>query len=106
MRIAAPIDYRELARRRTPHFLFEYLDGGSYAETTLVRNVEDLKRIALRQRVLQDMSRLDLSTTLFGRKVRMPLALAPIGLAGMYARRGEVQPARAAEQAGIPFTLS
>jgi L-lactate dehydrogenase (cytochrome) len=65
-----------------------------------------LKRIALRQRVLKDMSQLDLSTSLFGRTLRMPVALAPIGLAGMYARRGEAQAARAAEQAGIPFTLS
>lgn len=105
--IAASIsDFRELARRRLPHFLFEYIDGGSYSETTLRRNVEDLRDIALRQRVLRDVSGLDLSTELFGQKLALPVALAPIGLAGMNARRGECQAVRAAETAGIPFTLS
>lgn len=105
--IAASIpDFRELARRRLPHFLFEYIDGGSYSETTLKRNVEDLRDIALRQRVLRDVSGLDLSTELFGQTLKLPVALAPIGLAGMNARRGECQAVRAAETAGIPFTLS
>lgn len=102
----AATDYRELARRRVPHFLFEYVDGGSYAETTLARNVNDLQRIALRQRVLRDMSKLDLTTQLFGSQLRLPVVLGPIGLAGLFARRGEVQAARAAQAAGIPFTLS
>jgi L-lactate dehydrogenase (cytochrome) len=106
MKAAAAIDYRELARRRLPRFLFEYIDGGSYAEVTLRRNVEDLAGIALRQRVLRDVSAIDLSTTLFGQKLAMPVALGPIGLAGMNARRGEVQAARAAEAAGVPFCLS
>lgn len=105
--IAASIaDYRELARRRLPHFLFEYIDGGSYVEQTLKRNVEDLREIALKQRVLRDVSSIDLSTTWFGATQSMPVALAPVGLAGMNARRGEVQAARAAEAAGVPFTLS
>lgn len=103
---ASAIDYRTLARRRLPQFLFEYIDGGSYAEVTLRRNVADLEAIALRQRVLNDVSQIDLSTELFGQKLALPVALAPIGLAGMNARRGEVQAARAAEAAGIPFTLS
>lgn len=103
---ASALDYRELARRRLPHFLFEYLDGGSYAEVTLRRNVTDLEAVALRQRVLRDVSQIDLSTELFGQRLAMPLALAPIGLAGLTARRGEVQAARAAEAAGVPFTLS
>lgn len=103
---ASAIDYRELARRRLPRFLFDYIDGGSYAEVTLRRNVADLEDVALRQRVLRDVSRLDLGTTLFGQKLALPVALAPIGLAGLTARRGEVQAARAAEAAGIPFTLS
>jgi L-lactate dehydrogenase (cytochrome) len=106
MKAAAIADYRELARRRVPHFLFEYVDGGSYAETTLARNVSDLRDVALRQRVLRDMSTLDLSTELFGTRQRLPIALGPIGLAGLYARRGEVQAARAAQNAGVPFTLS
>ena len=99
-------DYRELARRRLPRFLFDYIDGGSYAEVTLARNVADLEAIALRQRVLRDVSKLDLSTSLFGQELRLPIALAPIGLAGMNARRGETQAARAAAKAGIPFCLS
>ena len=107
MRKAAnALDYRELARRRLPRFLFDYIDGGSYAEVTLRRNVADLEAIALRQRVLRDVSRLDLSTNLFGQQMRLPIALAPIGLAGMNARRGETQAARAAAAAGIPFCLS
>jgi L-lactate dehydrogenase (cytochrome) len=103
---ASVLGYRELARRRLPRFLFDYIDGGSYAEVTLGRNVDDLRNIALRQRVLNDVSQIDLSTSLFGQKITLPVALAPIGLAGLNARRGEVQAARAAEKAGIPFTLS
>ncbi|EZP53869.1 FMN-dependent L-lactate dehydrogenase LldD [Sphingomonas sp. RIT328] len=106
MKAASTLDFREIARRRLPHFLFEYIDGGSYAEVTLRRNIEDLEAIALRQRVLTDVSSLDLSTRLFGTTQRLPLALAPIGLAGLNARRGEVQAARAAHKAGIPFCLS
>lgn len=99
-------DFREAARRRLPRFLFEYIDGGSYAETTLRRNVSDLADIALRQRVLRDVSALDLSTDLFGQKLALPVALAPVGLAGLAARRGECQAVRAAEAVGVPFTLS
>ncbi len=106
MKAASISDYRELARRRLPRFLFEYIDGGSYAETTLGRNVSDLRDVALRQRVLRDVSDIDLSTTLFGQEVSLPVALAPVGLAGMNARRGEVQAARAAAAFGVPFTLS
>ncbi|HKR89413.1 MAG TPA: FMN-dependent L-lactate dehydrogenase LldD [Phenylobacterium sp.] len=106
MKAASILDYRELARRRLPPFLFEYIDGGAYAEVTLRRNVEDLERIALRQRVLHDVSALDVTTELFGQKLALPVALSPVGLSGMYARRGEVQAARAAEAAGVPFCLS
>ncbi|KUR70267.1 lactate dehydrogenase [Novosphingobium fuchskuhlense] len=106
MIIANIADFREAARRRLPHFLFEYVDGGSYAEETLRRNISDLAGIALRQRVLADVADIDLSAELFGRSLAMPVALAPIGLAGMNARRGEVQALRAAEKAGVPFTLS
>ena len=106
MKAASASDYREMARRRLPHFLFEYIDGGSYDEVTLAANRTDLKQVTLRQRVLRDVSKIDLSTTLFGQKMNMPVALAPIGLAGLTARRGEVQAARAAEAAGVPFTLS
>jgi L-lactate dehydrogenase (cytochrome) len=106
MRIASVADFREAARRRLPRFLFDYIDGGSYAEVTLRRNVADLAEVALRQRVLRDVSDLDLSTELFGQKLALPLALGPVGLSGMYARRGEVQAARAAQTVGVQFTLS
>jgi L-lactate dehydrogenase (cytochrome) len=106
VKAASITDYRELARRRLPRFLFDYIDGGSYAETTLGRNISDLRDVALRQRVLRDVSDIDLSTTLFGQKQSLPVALAPVGLAGMNARRGEVQAARAAAAFGVPFTLS
>ncbi len=106
MTVASVSDYRVAARRRLPRFLFDYIDGGSYAETTLRRNVADLAEVALRQRVLRDVSTIDLSAELFGRRQALPVVLAPIGLAGMNARRGECQAVRAAERAGIPFTLS
>ncbi|MGZ2411987.1 L-lactate dehydrogenase (cytochrome) [Sphingomonas sp. F9_3S_D5_B_2] len=99
-------DYRALAKARLPHFLFEYLDGGSYDELTLRRNVEDLQAIALRQRVLRDVSNIDLTTKLFAERHTMPVGLGPVGLSGLYARRGEVQAARAASKAGVPFALS
>ncbi len=106
MKAASVLDYRELARRRLPHFLFEYIDGGSYAEVTLRRNISELADVALRQRVLRDVSAIDVSTELFGQKMALPVALAPIGLAGLNARRGETQAVRAANAANIPFTLS
>src|SRR5680860_1332691 len=106
MIISASTDYRAAAKRRLPPFLFHYIDGGAYAERTLQRNVEDLSDIALRQRVLNDMTDLDLTTDLFGEELAMPVALSPVGLTGMYARRGEVQAARAAANLGIPFTMS
>jgi len=99
-------DFRELARRRLPRFLFDYIDGGSYDEVTMRRNVADLQQLPLRQRVMRDVSNIDLGTMLLGRPASLPVALAPIGLAGLYARRGEVQAARAAEAAGVPFILS
>ena len=103
---ASIVDYRALAKARLPHFLFEYLDGGSYDEVTLRRNIEDLQSVALRQRVLRDVSNIDLSTELFGHRWAMPVGLGPVGLAGLYARRGEVQAARAAAAADVPFALS
>ena len=106
MIVSSTTDFREAARRKLPRFLFDYIDGGAYAERTLQRNVSDLADIALRQRVLKDVSAGDPSTTLFGVKQALPVALAPVGLTGMYARRGEVQAARAAAKKGVPFCLS
>ena len=99
-------DYRELARRRLPRVLFDYLDGGSFAETTLRDNVSALSAVQLRQRVLRDVSGADLTTEVLGQRWQLPVALAPIGLGGLTARRGEVQAVRAAEKAGVPFILS
>jgi len=106
MIISSPTDYRAAAKRRLPRFLFDYIDGGAGAEYTLRRNQADLEQIALRQRVLCDMEQLDLSAELFGEKLPIPMALAPVGLAGMFARRGEVQAAQGAARMGLPFTLS
>lgn len=106
MKAASALDYRELAQRRLPRFLFEYIDGGANAEVTMRRNIGDLEQVVLRQRVLQDVSAIDLRTSLLGETLELPVALGPIGLAGMNARRGEVQAARAAETAGVPFCLS
>ncbi len=106
MTIADVGDFRAAARRRVPHFLFEYIDGGSYAEATLRNNISDLAGVALAQRVLCNVSRIDPSVTLFGQRLALPLVLAPVGLAGLNARRGEVQAARAANAAGTPLCLS
>lgn len=106
MIIASAADFRDAARRRIPRFLFDYADGGAYAEETLRRNVSDLSEIALRQRVLKDVASINLNTTLFGREIALPVVLGPVGIGGMYARRGELQAARAAKAAGIPTCLS
>ena len=106
MIIAATTDYREAARRRLPRFLVDYIDGGAFSETTLRRNIADLAEVALKQRVLRDMGELSLETELFGERWAMPVGLAPIGLAGMTRQRGEVQAARAACTANVPYTLS
>ncbi|ATC32330.1 alpha-hydroxy-acid oxidizing protein [Caulobacter vibrioides] len=106
MIVSSTTDFREAARRRLPRFLFDYIDGGAYAERTMARNIDDLADIALRQRVLKDVSVVDPSTTLFGVRQALPVALAPVGLSGMYARRGERQAARAAAAKGVPFCLS
>jgi L-lactate dehydrogenase (cytochrome) len=105
-RAATAADFRALARRRLPHMLFEYVDGGAYAEVTLGRNVADFEALALRQRVLRDTRALDLAVEALGQRMTMPVGLAPVGFAGMYRRRGEVQAARAADAAGVPFCLS
>ncbi|TDQ80672.1 L-lactate dehydrogenase (cytochrome) [Dongia mobilis] len=106
MIIASPTDYRLAAKRRLPRFLFDYIDGGAYAEHTLRANVGDLEAISLRQRILKNVADLSLETELFGHRLAMPLVIAPVGLAGMLARRGEVQVAKAAAAKGIPFTQS
>lgn len=104
--ISSPGDFRIAAQSRLPRFLFDYADGGAGSEATMRANVEDLARVGLRQRVMCDVADIDLSADLMGVQRPLPIALAPIGIAGMYRRRAEVQAARAATSAGIPFTLS
>ena len=106
MIISSALDFREAARRCLPRFLFDYADGGANAELTLHRNVTDLSEIALRQRVLQGCATIDLTTSLLGRQYALPIVLGPVGIAGMFRRRGECQAARAAQAADIPFCLS
>jgi L-lactate dehydrogenase (cytochrome) len=103
---ATAADYRELARRRLPRQLFDYVDGGAYDEMTLRANVEDLHDVLLRQVVMRDVTVRDASVEVLGQRLAMPVALAPVGLGGMMAPRAEVQAARAAEAVGIPFVES
>jgi L-lactate dehydrogenase (cytochrome) len=103
---ASYADFRRTAEQRLPRFLFDYIDGGAGAEVTLRRNTADWEQVTLRQKVLVDASSMDCSVDLFGEQLAMPLVLAPIGMGGLTARRGEVQAKRAADAAGIPFCLS
>jgi L-lactate dehydrogenase (cytochrome) len=103
---ATVLDYRELARRRLPRQLFDYIDGGAYEERTLTANVADLERVLLRQVVMRDVSDRDLSVEVLGQRLALPVILAPVGLGGMFACRAEVQAAKAAEAAGVPFIES
>src|SRR6266542_1732496 len=103
---ATASDYRELARRRLPRQLFDYVDGGAYEEATMRANVADLERVLLRQVVMRDVSVREPSVEVLGERLALPIVLAPVGLAGMLARRAEVQAARAAERAGLPFVES
>jgi L-lactate dehydrogenase (cytochrome) len=99
-------DLRQIARRKVPKAFFDYVEAGSYAQDTLRHNRADLERLKLRQRVLVDVSERDLSTTILGEPAALPLVLAPIGLCGMQHGDGEILACRAAQAAGIPFTLS
>src|SRR5437764_8146961 len=103
---ATATDYRELARRRLPRQLFDYVDGGAYDEATMRTNVADLGEVLLRQVVMRDVSVRDPAVEVLGQRLALPIVLAPVGLAGMLAQRAEVQAARAAEKAGIAFIES
>ncbi|WP_457795796.1 FMN-dependent L-lactate dehydrogenase LldD [Methylocystis sp. S23] len=106
MIISSVGDYREAARRRLPRFLFDYIDGGAYGEETLRANIADLAAVRLRQRVLRSVAKLDVSAEWFGERAALPVILGPVGLTGMFARRGEVQAASAAATMGVPYVLS
>ena len=99
-------DLRERARRKVPRAFFDYADSGSYNEETLRANRADLEAIKLRQRVLVDVSQRSLATTVVGQKISAPLILAPVGLLGMQRGNGEILSAQAANDAGIPYTMS
>ncbi len=99
-------DLRQRHMRNVPKAFFDYVDHGSYAEQTLRANRDDLQAIKLRQRILVDISRRDLSTTILGEKAKLPLILAPVGSTGMQFGDGEIHACRAAQAAGIPYTLS
>lgn len=106
MIISGPSDFRKAAQAKLPPFLFHYIDGGANEEHTLARNEADIGNLCLKQRVLNDVSNLNLSKTILGETLGIPVVLGPVGLTGMYARRGEVQAAKAAQACGIPFTMS
>jgi isopentenyl diphosphate isomerase/L-lactate dehydrogenase-like FMN-dependent dehydrogenase len=104
MVIASVSDFRTLAKRRIPRFAFDYLDGGAGDEIGLRRNIEALDAVKLMPRMLVNVEKVDLSTTFLGRKWNMPFATAPIGAGGLMWPRGEEAIARAAVEAGIPYT--
>src|SRR5689334_15762456 len=99
-------DLRAIARRRIPRALFDYIDRGSYDELTWNRNRDDLRALQFRQRVMVDVSRVSTGTTVLGEHWKLPVALAPTGLTGLFHRDGEILAARAALGAGVPFCLS
>ncbi len=99
-------DLKERARRRVPKMFFDYADSGAWTESTYRANEEDYRKIKLRQRVLVDMTGRSLESEMIGQKVAMPVALAPTGMTGMQHADGEILAAQAAEEFGVPFTLS
>jgi L-lactate dehydrogenase (cytochrome) len=104
--ITSIADLREIARCRVPRAMFDYADRGSYDEQTLARNHDDFAALQLRQRVMVDVSRLSVGATVLGEQWKMPVGIAPTGLTGLFHRDGEIHGARAAQAAGVPFTLS
>ena len=99
-------DLRQLAKKRVPRMFYDYADSGSWTESTYRANSEDFQRIKLRQRVAVNMENRSTAVTMAGQAAKMPVAIAPVGLTGMQHADGEIHAARAAEKAGIPFTLS
>lgn len=99
-------DLRQMHRRKVPKMFWDYCESGSYTEQTFGENCSDFARIRLRQRVARDLTGRTTETTMLGRRVAMPVALAPVGSCGMQSADGEIKAARAAEAFGVPFTLS
>ena len=104
--VASVADYRRIARRRLPRGVFDYVDGGAEDELTLRRNSEAFRRLEFRPRVLSDVGQIDTSTTVLGRQLPVPVILAPTGFTRIISPGGELDVARAAAQAGLPYTLS
>ena len=99
-------DLRKLAKKRTPKMFFDYVESGSWTESTFRANTNDFKKIKFKQRVAVDISNRDTSVEIFGSKLKMPCVVAPVGLQGMEQPEGEILAAQAAENFGIPYTLS
>ncbi len=99
-------DFQRLARRRVPKMFYEYVDSGSWTESTYHSNEADLQRLLFKQRVAVNLEQRSLQSTMLGQTVRMPVALAPTGLTGMQYADGEILAAQAAKNFGVPFTLS
>ena len=99
-------DLRRVAERKIPRMFYDYVDSGSWTETTYRNNETDFDRIKLRQRVLVNMDNRSLATQMIGEQVKMPVAIAPTGFTGMMWADGEIHAARAAEKFGVPFSLS
>ncbi|MFW7354672.1 MAG: alpha-hydroxy acid oxidase [Brucella sp.] len=106
MKAAAISDLREIARRRIPKWIFDYVDGGSYDELTLHANRQDLDALRFEQSILEDVSIRNKETTLVGQDAKLPLLVAPTGLAGFVHPDGEIHAAKAAQGMGIPYCLS
>ena len=98
-------DLKQMHRRKVPKMFWDYCESGSYTEQTFGENSSDFHKIRLRQRVARDLSGRTTQTTMMGRKIAMPVALSPVGSAGMQSADGEIKAARAAEAFGVPFTL-
>jgi len=99
-------DLKDIYVRRVPKMFYDYAESGSWSEQTFRENTSDFDKIRLRQRVAVDMTNRSLETEMIGQKVKMPVALAPVGLTGMQSADGEIKAALAAEAFGVPFTLS
>jgi len=99
-------DLKAIHKRKTPKMFFDYCESGSWTEQTFRENTSDFDKIRLRQRVAVDMTNRTTATTMIGREVTMPVALAPVGMTGMQTADGEIKAARAAEKFGVPYTLS
>ena len=99
-------DLRQMHRRRVPKMFYDYCESGSYTEQTFSENVSDFSKLRLRQKVAVDISNRTVAGTMLGQKVTMPVALAPVGFTGMQNANGEIKAARAAQDFGVPFTLS